>query len=467
MSAAWTAADVAAACRGRVRGDWVAVGVSIDSRTVEAGDLFVAIAGPVHDGHAYIATAMDRGAVAALVSTDWAHDHDEPNLAMVPDTAAALSRLGAAGRTRCRARIAGVTGSVGKTSVKEALRHVLSRQGCTHASAKSYNNQWGVPLSLARMPANADFGIFEIGMNQSGEIRPLSRLVRPDVAVVTAIAPAHLGLLGSMEAIADAKAEIFEGLDTGGLAVLDRDGPFFDRLAKAARAVSAGIVTYGRYPNADVRLVEAAGDARGSDLTVRLRGRDHRFRLGVSGKHWQTNATAVLATVHALGADPLQAMPAMRDLEAVTGRGARCTIQLPNGGRVLLLDESYNANPASVRAALDVLGSQPGRHVAVLGDMLELGPAADAFHAELAEPVALAGVERLFTCGPMMRHLHEAVPAAIDASHAVDSAAVIGPLLAELRSGDVVLVKGSLGSRMGRVVEALKAVAHASSAVAG
>ncbi len=455
MSAIWTAAEVAIATGGAVEGDWVASGVSIDTRTLAPGDLFVALVGPQHDAHAFVRAALERGAAAAVVDRVPEDAADRAALVVVDDTQAALEGLGRAGRGRSRARIAGITGSVGKTGSKDALRHVLARQAPTHASAASHNNHWGVPLSLARLPEGAAYGVFELGMNHAGEIRALTAQVRPHVALITAIAPAHLEFFASVEAIADAKSEIFEGLEPGGVAVLNRDSEHFARMLTHARRAKPGrIVSFGRHPEADWRLEELRLLADRSEVVLRHAGRLIRYRLGVPGEHVALNSLGVLATAEALGADVAHAASSLADLRPVAGRGERRRLGL-KGGEALLIDESYNANPASMRAALAVLGQAPGRRLAVLGDMLELGGQAPDLHAALADPVRTAGIDLVFTCGPNMACLHQALPPAQRGAHAIDSAALLPAVVDALRPGDVLLVKGSLGSRMARIVEAL------------
>jgi UDP-N-acetylmuramoyl-tripeptide--D-alanyl-D-alanine ligase len=309
---------------------------------------------------------------------------------------------------------------------------------------------------LARLPRDARWAVLELGMNHAGEIAALTRMARPHVALVTTVAPAHLEFFPSVEAIADAKGEIFEGLEPGGTAILNRDDAVFERLrAKAVASGAARIVGFGSDAAADFRLLDAELDADGSEVRASLDGRAVSYRVGIAGRHWLSNSLAVLATAAALGADVAAAAEALADLRPPTGRGARYRIAVGDG-EATLLDESYNANPASVRAALDVLGRLPGRRIAVLGDMRELGEAGPALHAALAEPVQAAGVARLYTCCPLMEHLHAAVPAGLRAAHAADAATLLPLLLAGLRPGDVVLVKGSLGSRMGPIAEALR-----------
>ena len=455
MTALWTAETVVQATGGTTEGDWVASGVSIDTRTLAPGDLFVALVGPNRDAGHFVAQAFERGAVAAVVSSLPEGDLDPAGLVLVTDTQLALEGLGRSGRQRTRARIAGVTGSVGKTGTKDALRHVLSRQAPTYASAASYNNQWGVPLSLARLPEAASYGVFELGMNHAGEIRALTEQVRPHVALITAIAAAHLEFFPSIEAIADAKGEIFEGLEPGGVAVLNRDSDHYDRLRRhAERCGAARTVSFGRHPAADWRLGELRLAPEHGEVVVIRAGRQLTFRLGSPGEHVALNSLGVLAVAEALGADVAHAAGSLADLRPPAGRGERRRIAVP-GGHALLIDESYNANPASMRAALAVLGQTPGRRVAVLGDMLELGEQSRHLHAALAQSVERAAVDLVFTCGPHMARLHDALPAIRRGAHAPDSAALVPEVLDALRPGDVLLVKGSLGSRMACIVSAL------------
>lgn len=452
MSPLWTAADAAAATGGRAEGAWSVDDVSIDTRTLGAGSLFVALQGENRDGHAFVGDALTKGAVAMVsrVEPGWPAER----LLVVEDTLEGLGALGRAGRARSMARIIGVTGSVGKTGTKEALRHVLGAQAVCHASAASYNNHWGVPLSLARLPRDAAFGVFEMGMNHAGELSALTAMVRPHVALVTWIAPAHLEYFGSEEAIADAKGEIFEGLEPGGTAVLPRDSAHYGRLVGHAAPRAATITGFGRHEEAAWRLLDARIGAEASDVRAMTPLGAMRFRVGPGGAHWAMNALAVLAVAHAAGADVARAAAALADLRPPPGRGARRSIPL-EGGTALLLDESYNANPISMRAALDVLGRAPGRRLAALGDMLELGEHSAALHSGLVDAVAAADVDRVFTCGPMMAYLHRALPESRRGDHTQDSSTLVPCLRQALRPGDVLLVKGSLGSRMARIVEAL------------
>jgi UDP-N-acetylmuramoyl-tripeptide--D-alanyl-D-alanine ligase len=376
----------------------------------------------------------------------------------VPDPLEALRGIARAARARTSARVVAVTGSVGKTGTKEALRACLMRIAATHAAERSFNNQWGVPLTLARMPPSARFGVFEIGMNHAGEITPLSELVRPLVAIITTVEPVHLEFFGSLAAIAEAKAEIFAGLEPGGTAILNRDNAFFELLQGRARAHGARVVSFGRHAVADVRPEVLALDADGSDIVVRIGERRLAYRVGAPGAHIAQNSLAVVAALDALGADLETALPALAEMKAAKGRGARVEIKLRDG-TVLLIDESYNANPASMRSALAAMGTVPrgryGRRIAVLGDMLELGPESGRLHEALKEPVDAAEVDLVFACGPDMQRLYAALPAARRGDWAKTSQGILAPLLATVRAGDVVMIKGSLGSRMAPLVEAL------------
>jgi len=462
MAALWTGAALAGALDAVTpAGQPPVTGLSIDTRTLQPGDLFVALKDQ-RDGHDFVRDAFAAGAGAALV--DAAH---APALAgagplyVVDQVLPALERLGRVARARTAASIVAVTGSVGKTSTKEMLRAVLGAQGPTHASVASYNNHWGVPLTLARMPSASRFGVFEIGMNHSFEILPLTAMVRPHAAIVTTVVPVHLAQFPGIEAIADAKGEIFSGLEPGGVAILNRDNPHFARLKAHAGASPAGrVVSFGSDAAADVRLGAFVPDADGSEIEAHVFGRMIRFRLGAPGRHMAENALAVLAAVDVLGADVDAAAAAMAAIRPADGRGRRMRLVMPEG-TLTLFDEAYNANPTSVRAALEVLGAVPvsgsGRRIAVLGDMLELGPDGAALHAGLAPTVLEAQIDRVFAAGPLMKNLIDALPSDRQGGYATDSAGLESRVLEALRPGDVVTVKGSNGSRMARIVAALKA----------
>jgi UDP-N-acetylmuramoyl-tripeptide--D-alanyl-D-alanine ligase len=460
MTPLWTASEAAVATGGRNTRDWSATGVSIDSRTIAAGDLFVALAGPNFDGHDFVKDALAKGAAVAMVARVPAGVAEAAPLLVVSDTMAALEALGRAARHRTSAQIVGVTGSVGKTGTKEALRRAFERQGATFASVGSLNNQWGVPLSLARMPRETAFGVFEMGMNHAGEIDALSRLVEPHVAVITTVEPVHLGHFPSVEAIAAAKAEIFAGMAPSGAAVLNRDNPFFERLAAAARARGIiRILGFGTHPDAPVKLIDSHLYATASAVTASVMGEIVDYCIAIPGQHWVMNSLAVLGAVKAAGADVGAAAGAMSSLRPLDGRGRRHTIAV-GGGTAELIDESYNASPASMRAAFGVLGAMTppkgGRRVAALGDMLELGEEAARLHAELAQPLIDAEVTLVFTAGPMMRHLYDALPKRMRGGHAATAAALAQTVSRRLRPGDIVSIKGSHGSRMGEVVKRLR-----------
>jgi UDP-N-acetylmuramoyl-tripeptide--D-alanyl-D-alanine ligase len=459
--ALWTSAEVAAALGVPAPGGWRATGVSIDTRTLEPGDLFVALKGPKHDGHDHVAAAFAAGAVAALVERAPARTAPDTPLVVVGDSLAALEKLGRASRARnTSVRVLAVTGSVGKTGTKEALKIAFESQGPTHASAGSYNNHIGVPLTLARMPADAAFGVFEIGMNHAGEITPLVRMVRPHVAIITTVEAVHIeNFPGTgIEGVAAAKAEMFDGLD-GGVAVLNRDNRFFEYLAGRAKEKGAArVLSFGEHPSADARLVAMRLEPTWSQVSAMIEGRAISYRIGAPGRHWVSNSLAVLGAVSAAGADSGVAAAALAQLSAPKGRGRRHRVERDGGG-FELIDDSYNASPISMRASFQVLAAaQPGRggrRIAVLGDMLELGPDAPLLHAGLAEALIAARVDQVFTCGQYMARLHDALPATVRGAHAASSEQLVPMVRAAVRGGDVVVVKGSLGSRMGRIVDAL------------
>ncbi len=463
MTALWSADDLTEATGGSLTGRFAATGVSIDTRTIQPGDLFIALRGEGGDGHAHVAEALAKGAAGAMVHRPVPAAGP---LLLVDDTLAALARLGAFARARFGGRLIAVTGSVGKTTTKEMLRTALAAQAPTHAAVASYNNHWGLPLTLARLPASAAFCVAEIGMNHAGEIAPLARLARPHVVVITAIAPAHIGYLGSLSAIAAEKASICQGLEPGGVAILPADTPTLPLLRAAAQGAAnqgARVVTFGEARDADARLLAAVADADGSDVQASLAGEGLRFRLPAPGRHMAMNALAALAGVAALGADTQAAARALAGFAPMAGRGARRRMAV-TGGSVLLLDESYNANPASLRAALNVLRLQPAaRCIAVLGDMLELGEAGPGLHAGLAPDVQEAA-DLVFACGPLMRGLFDALPASRRGGHAADAATLAPLVAAALRPGDAILVKGSLGIRMRSIVAALDALVPAAGA---
>jgi UDP-N-acetylmuramoyl-tripeptide--D-alanyl-D-alanine ligase len=463
----WTVEAMAQAMRAERAGRMPATigGISIDSRSIAAGDAFFAIKGDNRDGHEFVAAALKGGAGLAVVAAgrrgELAHEIIHQPFLLVPDVLAALRDLARAARARLGAKVIGVTGSVGKTGTKEALRLALGACGATHASVASYNNHWGVPLSLARCPAGVRYAVFEMGMNHAGEIDPLTRLVRPHVAIITTVEPVHLEFFGSVEAIADAKAEIFNGVEPAGAAVINRDNPHFERLAAAAQGAGvARIVSFGEHVKADARLIKLSLQSDGSTVQARILGTDVAYKLGAPGKHVVLNSLAVLATASLAGADLALAALALADLKPATGRGAHIALALGGNDNALLIDESYNANPASMRAALALLGQAEvgprGRRIAVLGDMLELGTAGSDLHRELAAPVRAHDIDLVFCCGPLMRSLWEALPSERRGGYAENAGALESDVVAAVAPGDAIMVKGSLGSRMGPIVKALE-----------
>jgi UDP-N-acetylmuramoyl-tripeptide--D-alanyl-D-alanine ligase len=459
----WSVEAMRAAMRAAAAGPLppAVPGMSIDTRTITPGEAFFAIKGDNRDGHDFVQAALAARAGLAVVSA--ARRDDFPRnapLLVVPDVLEGLRDLARAARARAGAKIIAVTGSVGKTGTKEALRLALGRSGETHASVASYNNHWGVPLSLARCPESARYAVFEIGMNHAGEIEPLTRVVRPQVAIITAIEPVHLEFFGSLEAIADAKAEIFLGVERGGAAVINRDSPQFAQLERSARNAGVErIVSFGEHARADAKLIKCSLQSDISTVQARIFGTDTTYKLGAPGRHLVINSLAVLATAVLVGADLALATLALAELRPASGRGSRVTLHIPHG-TALLIDESYNANPASMRAALALLGQSNvgplGRRIAVLGDMLELGPRGADLHRELAVAVLAHGVDLVFCCGPLMRALWEALPSSRKGGYAETSAALESQVVAAVEPGDVMMIKGSLGSRMAPIVKALQ-----------
>ena len=436
-------------------------GLSIDSRTIQPGEAYFAIKGDVHDGHDFVAAALKAGAALAVVTSSQRGKFaaDAP-LLIVDDVLDALRELGLASRARLKAQVIAVTGSVGKTSTKEALRTVLSAQGETHASVASFNNHWGVPLSLARCPATTRFAIFEIGMNHAGEIEPLVKLVRPHLAIITTVEPVHLEFFSGIEAIADAKAEIFAGVEPGGRVVLNRDNSQFARLEADAkgRGISR-IVSFGADERSDARLIDLSLQATTSAVHANVLGHDVTYKLGMPGRHMAMNSLAVLAAASLVGADLAIAALTLSKLAPAAGRGARRALDIGTG-EATLIDESYNANPASMQAALNVLGQAAiggrGRRIAVLGDMLELGSTGPALHESLAEVVTTNNIDLVFCCGPLMRNLWEALSAGKRGGYAESSAGLEAQIVSAIRAGDAIMIKGSLGSKMKTIVNALE-----------
>ncbi|HEY6025641.1 MAG TPA: UDP-N-acetylmuramoylalanyl-D-glutamyl-2,6-diaminopimelate--D-alanyl-D-alanine ligase [Pseudolabrys sp.] len=463
MTALWTTDDMARAMRAERSGALPAdvTGISIDSRSLARGEAFFAIQGEARDGHDFVDNALKAGAgVAVIARAMRARFAADAPLLIVDDALEALRDLARAARARFKGQVIAVTGSVGKTSTKETLRLALAADGETHASAASYNNHWGVPLSLARCPASAKYAVFEIGMNHAGEITPLTRLVAPHVAIVTTVEPVHLEYFGSVEKIADAKAEIFLGLVAGGAAVLNRDNAQFERLAVAAKAAGVTrIVTFGADRQAEARLVRHALLPDSSAVEAVILGTPIAYRLGAPGRHIVMNSLAVLAAVCLAGADLAVAALALGRLKAAVGRGARIPLGVA-GGEALLIDESYNANPASMAAAIALLGQAEvgpqGRRIAVIGDMLELGDLGPGLHAELSQAIAANHIDLVYCAGPLSHALWQALPPNRRGGYAETAAALEPAVLGAIRAGDAVMVKASNGSKMGPLVKALE-----------
>ncbi|MCC3246529.1 UDP-N-acetylmuramoylalanyl-D-glutamyl-2,6-diaminopimelate--D-alanyl-D-alanine ligase [Methylocystis sp. WRRC1] len=457
----WSGLALVGALHARVSGALAreATGVSIDTRTLKAGDLFFAIKGEARDGHEFVRAAFEKGAAAAVIDEAHAAEFSGSGpLLIVKDVQRSLEMLGKRARERSGAFIAAITGSVGKTSTKDMTRLMLSRFGETHASVASYNNQWGVPLTLARMPAASRFGVFELGMNHAGEITGLVAQVRPHVAVVTRVAAVHLEHFASVEGIADAKAEIFSALD-GGVAIVNRDDATYERLAAAAAPTAGHIFSFGESEGAEARLLSYKGIDDGCEVEAEILGKRLAYRIGAPGKHIALNSLAALLIAAVFDIDVEKAALTLADFTPPSGRGAREKLMAPSGP-FTLIDESYNANPTSMRSAFELLGATTpgagGRRIAVLGDMLELGPSGAELHGELAGDLARAKCDLLFTAGPLMASLYYASPNAMRAAHRRTALELEEAVLAALRAGDVVMVKGSNSSRMSRIVAAVR-----------
>lgn len=471
MTALWTSANAAAATGGQSTAEWQATGVSIDTRTLQPGDLFIALK-DIRDGHDFVAQALANGAAAALVSRRPENVSDDAPLLIVADVLKGLEALGIAARARSRARIAAITGSVGKTSTKEMLRAVLGAQGKCHAAEASYNNHWGVPLTLARMPADTDYAIVEIGMSNPGEIAPLSRMTRPHVAMITTVAAAHLASFDNLAGIAAEKATIMDGLAPGGVAVLNADIATAKILQDHATKTAARQVLFGQtaadWTVTDIRL---AGEV--TVISARSDGQDYLFKLSVPGRHFAMNAVGVLAVAQALGADPVAASLDIARWVPPAGRGTRETIVIDGatpGETLGLIDDAFNANPTSLIAALEVLAAAKptdnvgrnikGRRIAILGDMLELGPDAAAMHRAMAENTHLQMLDLIHCAGPLMQDLWQALPDGQRGMWANTAAELVPQVSQLVDAGDVVLVKGSKGSKISLVVDAIRKLGH-------
>jgi len=454
----WTSLEIAVATGGTASGDFSVTGVAFDSREIVPGDLFIAMRGEETDGHRFIDRAIAAGAAGVICQSAIDHPH-----VLVTDSAAALTALGKAARNRSGAVIIGVTGSAGKTGTKEALFQALDRMslGAAHRSVKSYNNHVGVPLSLARMPRDARYGVFEMGMNHAGELAALTRIVRPHIAIITTIAPAHIGHFSGEAAIADAKAEIFEGLEPGGTAILPHDNAHYPRLFSAAQHSTGKIVRFGSRDQSEARLIDSIRAPEGGSLVTAQIGEARLcFRIAAPGDHWVMNALAVMAAVEAAGGDLAIAGLALADLPGMAGRGERLTIATPDGGSALLVDEAYNANPASMAVTLASLGQEAAaRRIAVLGAMKELGAGSDGYHAGLAAPIIAAGIASVILVGDEMAPLADALANSLEwhgqIAHVAAADAALAALRATLTDGDAVLVKGSNSMGLSALVRAL------------
>lgn len=462
----WTSSELAKATGGTASAEFEVTGVAFDSREIQPGDLFIAMRGEATDGHLFIDRAMAAGAAGVICEQPVDHPH-----VLVADSAAALTALGHAARARTGAMVIGVTGSAGKTSTKEALFHALDRMapGAVHRSVKSYNNHVGVPLSLARMPRDARFGVFEMGMNHAGELAELTRIVRPHIAMITTIAPAHIGNFSNgEEGIADAKAEIFQGLEPGGTAIVPHNNRHYPRLYAAAQTCAHVIRRFGSQPDSETRLIDAIRAPEGGSLVTAEIGEARLcFRVSAPGEHWVMNALAVMTAVDAAGGDLAVAGLALADLPGMSGRGERVQVATPDGGTALLIDEAYNANPASMAATLALLGQEhAARRIAVLGAMKELGEGSDSYHAGLAAPVMAAKVDHVILVGDEMAPLADALANSLEwqgtIAHVPAADAALSALTAILGDGDALLVKGSNSVGLSALVRALAATPAAS-----
>ncbi|MGI9364751.1 MAG: UDP-N-acetylmuramoylalanyl-D-glutamyl-2,6-diaminopimelate--D-alanyl-D-alanine ligase [Rhizobiaceae bacterium] len=464
----WTTDDLLRAMEARPVGSMPdgITGISIDTRSIATGEAYFAIKGDVHDGHKFVANAYAGGASLSVISEDWLDrlEGETGPLLVVDDVLAALERLGIAARARTNAQVIAVTGSVGKTTTKEALRVALAPSGEVHAAVASFNNHWGVPLTLARMPQDTRYAVIEIGMNHPGEITPLVKMARPHVAAVMNVAAVHLGAFDSVDGIAKAKAEIFLGLEPEGTALINADDERISLLKSYARdAGVSNIVTFGEADGADVQLKKAILHGSCSCMTATVLGDPMVVKVGAPGRHIVQNVLGVLAACKLLGADLARAGLALADMRPVKGRGQRHNLG-EGENRLILIDESYNANPTSMRAALDLLAATPtrgnGRHIAVMGDMLELGPTSAQLHEGLADAVAATGIDRVYLAGPEMGALHRVLAERGISTHAESIEALIPAIRADLRGGDVIMAKASLGMGFSRLIDNLLATAN-------
>lgn len=473
MKTIWSAEEIAQAVGSTTSGNWVATGIAKDSRELNPGDLFIALKGPKVDGVDFISAAFKAGAVGAVVDRIPEGYQGDNRLILVEDTFKALNDLAIAARLRTKAKIVAITGSFGKTGAKDASALLLSHFGSTQASERSFNNHWGVPFTIANLGPNLDFAIIEMGMNHAGEIAPLSRIARPHVALITTIREMHIEHLGSLENIADEKAEIFAGMDPSGTAVLNRDDIMFSRVYAAAKARNLNIVTFGTHPDAECRLIKCTADEGWLWAEVIIEGKLFTYRIPNVGKHWALNSLGILSVMKALNIDVIEASKIFLNLVLPEGRGVQHRVHIEQGA-ITVIDESYNAGPDSMRAALEVLGALSpqgqGRRIAILGDMRELGPKAQEIHESLKMDLIANKVDLVFTCGEKMAYLHHSLPERMRGAHTLEVKDLISSVTDCVRPGDVFMIKGSKGQyahrgRMYAFVEALLALKHSNSAV--
>lgn len=455
----WTTAMIAGATQGTCSGDWPVQDISIDSRNIKVGDLFVALKGPSFDGHDFVADALANGAAGALVHQTIPGAAPE-KLLLVRDTLAALQALGAAGRARSQAKIIAVTGSVGKTGCKEALRQIFAAQAPSFAAQGSFNNHWGVPLSLSRLPQDAHYGVFELGMNHMGELEPLTKAVQPHIALITAIAAVHIGNFNSLDEIAEAKSEIFAGIVKDGSAVIPADSSYSPYLRGRATHFGVGhCYSFGHHAKADARIESFTLDANSSVVKVRILGKSIEYTVGVPGEHWVMNSLSALLCAALAGADLEKAAAVLATLSLADGRGVPKRISIPDGS-FTLIDESYNASPIAVEMAIKVLSrkepSGNGRRLLALGDMRELGEHAKAMHLALAQPILDAKIDKVYCCGELMKHLYDALPEAKRGAYAFTSNDLAPIVASDIRNGDIITVKGSHSMEMPYVIKTLE-----------
>lgn len=465
MNNLWTSTDAILATAGKSEIDWVVTGLSIDTRDIQKGDMFIALKDQ-RDGHDFVAEALKKGATAALVSYIPEGVPKDAPLLIVDDVLTGLADLARFARARTKAKVIGVTGSVGKTGTKEMLITALSSQGKVHAAERSFNNHWGVPLTLARMPKNTDFAVIEIGMNHANEITPLAKMADLDVAIITIVAPVHMAAFKDVNEIAYAKAEIFDGLRIGGYAIINGDDLTCNILLDSAKKAQAKVIVFGKTEHADFKLVQAKIIGLCTTVSAEIDGASILFKLSVPGKHLGMNAMAVLACVQSVGADLAQSMLALQKFSCSSGRGSRETIHLDAENRLELIDESYNANPTSMVASLDVLAASipqnnvgnitKGRRIAILGDMLELGDDEIALHSNLADVEAMDDIDIIHTVGSLMQALHFNLPSDKKGEWVEDAKVLARKIHQFIDAGDVIMVKGSNGSRVSIVVDAIK-----------